>query len=62
MTESLVYELVYARMKWLDKSPVLFCSLQDETEKKIYQKKLEQQANIDFLTGLYNRIPNHSGT
>ena len=50
------YELVYARMKWLDKSPVLFCSLQDETEKKIYQKKLEQQANIDFLTGLYNRM------
>lgn len=50
------YELAWARMKWLDGSPALFCSLNDETEKKIYQKKLEQQAYTDFLTGLRNRM------
>lgn len=49
------YELTYARTGWMDGSPVLFCTLYDVTEKKIYQKKLEQQAYTDFLTGLYNR-------
>jgi len=50
------YDLYYTRIKWVDGSPVLLCALYDITEKKIYQKKIEQQAYTDFLTGLYNRM------
>lgn len=50
------YEIYYTRMKWVDQSPVLLCALYDVTEKKRYQKKIEQQAYTDFLTGLYNRM------
>lgn len=50
------YELYYTRMKWVDGRPVLLFALYDETEKKIYQRKIEQQAYTDFLTGLYNRM------
>ena len=50
------YDLYYTRMKWVDGSQALLCALYDITEKKIYQKKIEQQAYTDFLTGLYNRM------
>ncbi|MGN1181208.1 MAG: EAL domain-containing protein [Suilimivivens sp.] len=50
------YELYYTRIKWVDGKQVLLFALYDETEKKIYQRKIEQQANTDFLTGLYNRM------
>lgn len=50
------YELYYTRMNWVDGNPVLLCALYDETEKKIYQSRIEQQAYTDFLTGLYNRL------
>ena len=40
----------------MDGKPVLLCALYDVTEKKIYQRKIEQQAYTDFLTGLYNRM------
>ena len=50
------YELYYTRMNWVDQSPVRLCALYDITEKKIYQRKIEQQAYTDFLTGLYNRM------
>ena len=50
------YELYYTKMNWVDGSPVLLCALYDETEKKIYQSRIEQQAYTDFLTGLYNRM------
>lgn len=50
------YELYYTRMTWVDGNQVLLCALHDETEKKIYQSKIEQQAYTDFLTGLYNRM------
>lgn len=50
------YDLYYTRITWVDGSPVLLCALYDITEKKIYQKKIEQQAYTDFLTGLYNRM------
>lgn len=50
------YELYYTRMNWVDGSPVRLCALYDITEKKIYQRKIEQQAYTDFLTGLYNRM------
>ena len=50
------YDLYYTRINWVDGSPVLLCALYDISEKKIYQKKIEQQAYTDFLTGLYNRM------
>lgn len=50
------YELYYTKIKWVDGKQVLLFALYDETEKKIYQRKIEQQAYTDFLTGLYNRM------
>lgn len=50
------YDLYYTRIKWVDMRPVLLCALYDITEKKTYQRKIEQQAYTDFLTGLYNRM------
>lgn len=50
------YDLYYTRITWVDGSLVLLCALYDVTEKKVYQKKIEQQAYTDFLTGLYNRM------
>lgn len=32
------------------------CTIYDVTDKKLYQQKIEKQANNDFLTGLYNRM------
>ena len=34
----------------------MLCTIYDVTDKKIYQQKIERQANNDFLTGLYNRM------
>lgn len=50
------YDLYYTQMKWVNGSDVLLCALYDITDKKIYQRKIEQQAYTDFLTGLYNRM------
>lgn len=50
------YEMYYTRMTWVDGRQVLLIALYDMTEKKVYQKKIEQQAHTDFLTGLYNRM------
>ena len=50
------YDLYYTQMKWVNGSAVLLCALYDITDKKIYQRKIEQQAYTDFLTGLYNRM------
>ena len=41
---------------WVDGRKVGLCTLYDVTDKKLYQKKIENQANNDFLTGLYNRM------
>ena len=41
---------------WVDGSTVALCNLTDITEKKKYEKRIEFQANNDFLTGLYNRM------
>ena len=41
---------------WVDGRRVGVCTLYDITDKKLYQKKIENQANNDFLTGLYNRM------
>lgn len=50
------YDLYYTQIKWVDGRQALLCALYDVTEKKIYQRKIEQQAYTDFLTGLYNRM------
>ena len=50
------YDLLYTRINWVDGSKADLYSLYDITDKKIYQKKIEQQAYTDFLTGLYNRM------
>lgn len=41
---------------WVDGRKVSLCTLYDITDKKIYQKEIEEQANNDFLTGLFNRM------
>ncbi len=50
------YDVYYTRIKWVDGRPVSLCAIYDVTEKKLYQKRIEQQAYTDFLTGLYNRM------
>ncbi|MGN1148733.1 MAG: EAL domain-containing protein [Lachnospiraceae bacterium] len=50
------YDLLYTELTWVDGRNVSLYSLYDITDKKIYQKKIEQQAYTDFLTGLYNRM------
>ncbi len=41
---------------WVDGRCVSLCSVTDVTDKKKYEKRIEFQANNDFLTGLYNRM------
>ena len=43
-------------INWVDGRKVSLCTIYDITDKKLYQKKIESQANNDFLTGLYNRM------
>ncbi|WP_408070356.1 EAL domain-containing protein [Butyrivibrio sp. JL13D10] len=50
------FDLYYTRIKWVDGRIVSLCAIYEITEKKIYQKRIEQQAYTDFLTGLYNRL------
>ncbi len=50
------YDLYYTRVTWVDGGDVELCAIYDSTEKKLYQKRIEQQAYTDFLTGLYNRM------
>ena len=50
------YDLHYTELIWVDGREALLCALYDVTDKRNYQKKIEQQANNDFLTGLYNRM------
>ncbi len=50
------YDLYITGIKWVDGRPVYLYALYDITEKKLYQRKIEQQAYSDFLTGLYNRM------
>ncbi len=42
-------------INWVDGRRVELCTIYDITDKKRYQKKIERQANNDFLTGLFNR-------
>lgn len=50
------YDLLYLEIVWIDGKEAEMFSLYDITDRKIYQRKIEQQAYTDFLTGLYNRM------
>lgn len=50
------YDFSTKKITWMDESIVRLYTLQDITDKKQYQKKIEQQAYTDYLTGLYNRM------
>lgn len=50
------YDLISKEISWMDERRARLCSLYDITDKKNYQRRIEQQAYTDFLTGLYNRM------
>lgn len=50
------YDLLHTGINWVDGRKAEIFVFYDITDKKIYQKKIEQQAYTDFLTGLYNRM------
>lgn len=50
------YDLIYREISWVDGRAAVLYSFYEITDKKLYQKKIEQQAYTDFLTGLYNRM------
>ena len=49
------YDLSFEMIRWVDGRSVKLCTLYDISEIKQYQKRIERQANMDYLTGLYNR-------
>lgn len=50
------YDLNTTYIEWVDGRRVCMNSIFDVTDKKMYQQRIEQQANNDFLTGLFNRM------
>lgn len=50
------YDVYHTKLKWVDGRNVNLLTVYDVTDKKLYQQKIERQANNDFLTGLYNRM------
>lgn len=50
------YNMINSEISWVDGRKVSVYALNDITDKKNYQKRVEQQAYTDFLTGLYNRM------
>ena len=49
------YEITFEQVTWVDNSDVMFCTLYDITDNKIYQRRIERQANTDDLTDLPNK-------
>ena len=56
LEESKWYDMICKEISWVDGNSAMLYSLYDTTDKKLYQRKIEQQAYTDFLTGLYNRM------
>lgn len=50
------YDLTAGEIAWVNGKQAMLYSLYDITERKLYRRRMEQQANTDFLTGLYNRM------
>lgn len=55
-TEDRWLDVHKTQIDWVDGRKVALCTVYDVTDKKLYQQKIERQANNDFLTGLYNRM------
>lgn len=54
--ENRYFDVYYTQINWVDGRRVMLSTAYDVTDKKIYQQRIEKQANNDFLTGLYNRM------
>ena len=52
----LYYEIHHNNITWVDGRHVGLYAIYDVTDKRSYQKRIEQQAYTDFLTGLFNRM------
>lgn len=50
------YDVYYTHMVWMGHRTVTLFVIHDITEKKAFEKTMEQQSYIDFVTGLYNRL------
>lgn len=50
------FDIYHTKINWVDGRNVMLSTIYDVTDKKLYQQKIEKQANNDFLTGLYNRM------
>ena len=50
------YDIHHNNITWLDGRLVALHAIYDVTDKKNYQRRIEQQAYTDFLTGLFNRM------
>lgn len=55
-TTGLYYEIHHNNISWVNGKKVRLYAIYDVTDKKNYQKRIEQQAYTDFLTGLFNRM------
>ncbi len=55
-TTGLYYEIHHNIISWVNGKKVCLFAIYDVTDKKNYQKRIEQQAYTDFLTGLFNRM------
>ncbi|MBE5911844.1 putative bifunctional diguanylate cyclase/phosphodiesterase [Pseudobutyrivibrio sp.] len=49
------FDISIAAIEWVDGREVRLLTFYDTTELRLYQKKVEKQAQEDVLTGLYNR-------
>lgn len=50
------YDVLSTEITWVDGRQAMLFSLYEITDKKVCQRRIEQQASTDFLTGLYNRM------
>ena len=50
------FDIRMTDITWFDGRKVTLCNMSNITKKKKYEKRIEFQANNDFLTGLYNRM------
>lgn len=50
------FDIKFNEISWVDGRRVALCNVNNITEKKKIEKRIEFQANNDFLTGLYNRM------
>lgn len=49
------YDLTFSMINWVDGRRVRLSTFYDTTDIRNYQRRIERQANEDFLTGLHNR-------